>query len=116
MSEETPANEMFDTLADESARAILTATADERQPATTLAQTIDAANSTVYDRIDRLLEVGFVEERTHVGDDGDHHSTYRATSDRSNVRSTPDGLEVETGTVGRDTTADRLDDLRRELR
>ena len=116
MSEETSANEMFDILADEYARAILTATADERQSATMLVETINAANSTVYDRIDRLLELGLLEKRTHIADDGNHYSTYQATLDRLNVRLTPDGLEVETKTVDRDTSADRLNTLWRELR
>lgn len=116
MSEDTLTIEVFEILADEYARAILTATANERQTAPMLAETINAANSTVYDRINRLLAMGFLEERTHIADDGNHYSTYQATLDRLNIRLTPAGLEVETETVDRDTSADRLSDLWRELR
>jgi len=96
VSEEPPPPEVFELLADEHARAILTATTGERISAPMLADTIDAARSTVYDRTDRLLAAGLLDERTRLDEDGNHHAAYGTRMERISVRLTSDGFDVET--------------------
>lgn len=116
MSEEPPPSEVFELLADEYVRAILTATTEDRHSAPMLADTLDAAPSTVYDRLDRLLDAGFLDERTELDEGGNHYATYRARLDRLDVRVTADGFAVETELADRDAAADQLTDLWGELR
>lgn len=114
MSENAPPHEVFDLLADEYARAILTATTDQRKSAQMLADTLDIAPSTVYDRTDRLCAVGLLEEQTAIDDDGNHYATYRAQLDQVTISLTSDGFAVEAET-DRDAAADQLTSLWREL-
>jgi len=107
---------VFEVLADEYARAILIATAEERMSAPMLADHIDAANSTVYDRIDRLLDAGLLAETTRVDEDGNHYGAYRARLEGVAVRLTEEGFDVETRVTDRDAAADRLVDLWEGLR
>lgn len=114
MSEESSPHEVFDLLADEYARAILTATSDQKKSATMLANTLEIAPSTVYDRTDRLCEADLLARRTEVDEDGNHYATYRARLERVDVRLTSDGFVVEAET-NRDTAADQLTTLWGEL-
>ncbi|WP_435348317.1 helix-turn-helix domain-containing protein [Haloarchaeobius sp. HRN-SO-5] len=116
MREELPPSELFELLADEYARAILIATADRRMSAPMLADHIDAANSTVYDRIDRLLDAGLLDGRDRISDDGDHYTAYSARLEGMAARLTADGFTVETEVIDRDAQADRLTDLWEGLR
>lgn len=115
MSEEPPPEDLFALLADEYARAILTATTAEHHSAPMLADTIDAAPSTVYDRLDRLHDAGLIDERTELDEDGNHYATYRARLERLDVRLDEDGFAIETELVGRDAAADRFTELWGEL-
>lgn len=111
VSEEPPPREVFELLADEYVRAILTATIENRQSAPMLADTLDAAPSIVYDRLDRLTEAGFLNERTELDENGNHYATYRARLDQLNVQVNATGFAVETELAGRDAAADQLTDL-----
>lgn len=115
MSEESPPEELLELLADEYVRAILTATTEDRRSAPMLADTIDAAHSTVYDRLDRLLEANLVDERTELDERGNHYATYRARLERLDVRLTADGFTIVTEFTDRDAAADQLTDLWGEL-
>ncbi len=114
--EEPPPHEVFELLADEYVRAILTATTQERHSAPMLADSLDAAHSTVYDRLDRLLEADLLDKRTELDENGNHYATYRARLDRLDVRLTADGFTIETALTDRDTAADQLTELWRDLR
>lgn len=116
VSEEPPPDELLELLADEYVRAILTATTADRHSASMLADTIDAANSTVYDRLDRLLEAGLLDERTALDENGNHYATYRARLERLDLRLTDEGFVVETNVIDRDAAADQLTDLWGDLR
>lgn len=80
-----------------------------------LADALDAAPSTVYDRIDRLHEAGFLESHQEIDETGNHYATYSATLERIEVRLTRDGFAVTSTTADRDVAADRLSDLWGEL-
>ena len=106
---------MFELLADEYARAILTATSDEAKSATMLAQHLDAAQSTVYSRINHLQELGLLTEATQVTRDGNHYAMYRANLERLDVELTADGFNLRVEPKDRDAAADRLRELWRGL-
>lgn len=102
-------------LDDEYARAVLFITYEEAWAADDLAKRLDAAPSTIYDRLSRLTEHDLVVERQQIDLDGHHHKTYRARLDRVIVDLTADGFEV---TIDRTPTdpADRLTDAFDQLR
>lgn len=102
-------------LDDEYARAVLFITYDQAWAADDLAERLDAAPSTVYDRLSRLSEHDLVVEQQQINLDGHHHKTYRARLDRVVVNLTADGFKV---TIDRKPTdpADRLTDAFDQLR
>jgi len=107
--------EIVSLLDDEYARALLVVTYDDARAADDLAERLDAAPSTVYERLSRLTEHDLVVERQRIDPDGHHHKTYRARLDRVVVEFAADGVEV---TVDREPTdpADRLADAFDDLR
>lgn len=60
MSDGLPPGDVLALLGDECARRILVATRNEPMTASNLAEAIDAAPSTVYERIDDLERAGFL--------------------------------------------------------
>lgn len=107
--------EIVSLLDDEYARALLVVTYDDARAADDLAERLDVAPSTVYDRLSRLTEHDLVVERQRIDPDGHHHKAYRARLDRVVVEFAADGVEV---TVDREPTdpADRLADAFDALR
>lgn len=103
-------------LADPYAREILIATHNRPMTASTLADELDAAPSTVYDRIDDLVEAEFLSETTRIDGRGNHYAEYRTRLDRLNVRITADGLELAPRYRDRDEAAERLHALWSDLR
>ena len=116
MSDVPPTGDALALLGDEYARAVLTATAEEPMTATSIAADIEAAESTVYDRIDDLRDAGFLAETTRRDDDGNHYAEYSARLERLAVRVTGDGFELDAGYADRDETAERLRALWRDVR
>ena len=102
-------------LDDEYARAALVLTYREELAAADLVERLDAAPSTVYDRLSRLVDQDLVTERQRLDPDGHHHKSYRARLDRVVAELTAEGIELS---IEREPTdpADRLtaafDDLR----
>lgn len=115
MSDAPPPDDVLALLGDEYVRAVLTATRDEPMTATSIAAEIDAAESTVYDRIDDLRDAGFVAETTRTDGDGNHYAEYRARLERLAVRVTGDGFELDADYADRDETAERLRALWRDV-
>lgn len=107
--------EVVSLLDDEYARAVLLVTYEQPRAADELVERLDAAPSTVYERLSRLTEHDLLVERQRLDPDGHHHKTYRARLDHVVVDLTPDGFEV---TVDRRPTdpADRLTEAFDELR
>lgn len=107
--------EVVSLLDDEYARAVLLVTYEQARAADELVERLDAAPSTIYDRLSRLAEHDLVVERQRIDPGGHHHKTYRARLDHVVVDLTPEGFEV---TVDRKPTdpADRLTDAFDELR
>ncbi|WP_459191178.1 helix-turn-helix domain-containing protein [Halosimplex sp. J119] len=116
MSDAPPPEETLALLGDEYARAILIATRNEPMTADALAEALDAAPSTVYDRIDDLTEAGFLSEGTRTDDLGNHYAQFCARLDRLAVALTDDGFEITVDHRDRDETAARLHALWSDLR
>lgn len=102
-------------LDDEYARAALVLTYREELSADDLAERIDAAPSTVYDRLSRLTDHDLVAERQQIDPDGHHHKTYRARLDQVVAELTAEGFELR---IDREPTdpADRLTAAFEDLR
>ncbi|MFC6736653.1 helix-turn-helix domain-containing protein [Halolamina salina] len=102
-------------LDDEYARATLVLTYREELAADDIAERLDAAPSTVYDRLSRLTDHDLVTEQQQLDLDGHHYKTYRARLDCVVAELTADGFEVRIDREPSDP-ADRLtaafDDLR----
>jgi DNA-binding transcriptional ArsR family regulator len=102
-------------LDDEYARATLVLTYREELAADDIAECLDAAPSTVYDRLSRLTDHDLVTEQQQLDLGGHHYKTYRARLDCVVTELTADGFEVRIDREPSDP-ADRLtaafDDLR----
>lgn len=102
-------------LGDEYARGALVLTHREELAADEIATRLDAAPSTVYDRLARLTDHDLVTERQQLDPDGHHRKTYRARLDRVVTELTDEGFELR---IDREPTdpADRLTAAFEELR
>ncbi|WP_313692074.1 ArsR family transcriptional regulator [Halorarum halobium] len=103
-------------LEDPYARSILVGTADVSRSAEELIADTDASRTTVYRRLQRLVELDLVAERQELDPDGHHFKTYRARLDRVTIDLDGDGFEI---TVTRrpveDDAVDRLNRLHERL-
>lgn len=81
-------------LADDCARTILEATAQEPQSAAALADQCEASKTTVYRRLDELEEYDLLEVRQRPDDEGHHYKVYAASLDRAVITLTQDGIEL----------------------
>ncbi|WP_435128025.1 ArsR/SmtB family transcription factor [Halobaculum sp. D14] len=86
---------VLDALGNEHTRAVLAAAGDGPVDADDIAETCDASLPTVYRRLDDLCDLGLVDERRRVDDDGTHYQTYEATVDHLRV-------DVADGALGLD--------------
>jgi predicted transcriptional regulator len=111
-------SEEFETvvglLDDEYARHILTATSKEPMTVPELSERSEAAESTLYRRVEQLTEAELVTEQTRVRSDGHHDTVYAATLTDCHVTLRDGQFEVELERTDRDA-ADRLHRLWREF-
>lgn len=106
---EVPDDELLETLVDSTARTILAALGSAKT-AREVCEEKDLPSSTVYRKLDRLVEAGLVEESTRVSLDGKHASEYERRFEDVMLHVTEDeGFEVVI--VDNDDPADRLANL-----
>lgn len=77
--------DLLGLLGDEYVQEILAATSRESLSARELSEELDADVSTIYRRVDDMLEHDFLVERTRIVEDGSHHSIYEANVDHVDV-------------------------------
>lgn len=82
MNEAPDPDELLELLGDEHVRTILRATSAEPRSARELSELCDVARSTVYRRVDEMLDNDLVVEHTRIVTDGSHHSVYEHKVDR----------------------------------
>jgi len=116
VSDALPADEILALLGDEYARAILIATRETPMTASALADELDAAPSTVYDRIDDLAAAGFLMEVTRSDEQGNQYAEYQTRLERLDVEVTDEGFELVASYRDHDEPAARLHALWSDLR
>jgi DNA-binding HxlR family transcriptional regulator len=75
--ERTATEDVFSTLGDELSRHVLTQATTEVVTASTLAESFDVAPATVYRRLNRLADLGFIREVTDVREGPSSETGYR---------------------------------------
>lgn len=78
-------------LVDEHAQEILSATSRNSLSAEELESTCGLSMSTIYRKIDRLLELGLLNEQFRVSTEGRHRREFQANIDRVELTYTPEG-------------------------
>lgn len=107
--------EVVSLLDDEYARMVLVLTYEEALAADALVDRLDAAPSTIYDRLSRLADHDLVTEQQQIDLNGYHRKTYQARLDQVTVSLSGEGFEIR---IDREPTdpADRLTDAFDDLR
>jgi len=102
-------------LDDDYARGVIVETYDEARTAEELADALDAAPSTVYERLSELTDRSLLAEQQQLDPDGHHRKAYRARVDRVIVDVSGEGVDVRTEPTDADP-ADTLTDAFERLR
>lgn len=76
---------VVELLGDECAREVLAAVADEATSGRAIAEATSLSRPTVYRRLDRLEDAGFLEVTMEVRRDGNHRRQFRSTLDSATV-------------------------------
>lgn len=93
-------------LGDDAVRGILTATDERPMSAQMLDQHCEASLTTIYRRIEALLEHQLLQSHTKVSADGNHYSLYEANVERLDVTLEDGDFDVEL--TRRDDAPDRF--------
>jgi len=107
--------EFFALLDDAYARSILVETRENPRSAEALSEAIDASESTVYRRIERLRERDLLEGEQRLDPDGHHYEVYHARLERATIELTGDGFVVAIDRTEATDPADRFTELYEEL-
>ncbi|WP_311171836.1 ArsR/SmtB family transcription factor [Halobellus ordinarius] len=82
MSEDDRADELLELLGEKRVRQIMAATSRESLSAKELSEECDVALSTIYRRVEEMVDSDLLVEGTEIEADGSHHSVYEANVDR----------------------------------
>lgn len=102
-----PERDVLGVLSDDTAKDILTVTDQRAMSAQALEARCDASLTTVYRRIDELLECRLLRERMELQPDGNHYKTFESNLEHLSVTIDDGDLEVD---------VDRCDDAPDRLR
>lgn len=105
---------IFEALADETMAAILARTTERERSAEELADAVDASPSTVYRRIETLVDEGLLIERLQLDRDGNHYHVYRAAIERVEARLEDGTIEIHV--ERREDSVDRFVRLWEDIR
>ena len=94
MDEDPDPEALFELLGDEYVRTIVTAASEGPMSVKELSEECDSALSTVYRRLDDLVEAGLVGERTKLSPDGSHHHVYETRLTQFTVRVAEGAFEL----------------------
>ncbi|TYT63092.1 winged helix-turn-helix domain-containing protein [Natrialba swarupiae] len=94
MEDETPIEEILNTIGDKHARTVLASISRESGSAKELAKRLELSQPTIYRRLDVLQEHDLVKERTLVADDGNHYKEYRCNFDSTVISLEDDEYDV----------------------
>lgn len=105
---------IFEALADETTAAILAHATEVERSAEELAEIVEASPSTVYRRIETLVEDGLLTEQLQLDRQGDHYHVYRTAINRVEAR-LEDG-SIKTHVEQREDGVDRFVRLWEDIR
>lgn len=105
---------MLSLLGDEYVQDILVATSEEAKSARQLSDELDAAQSTIYDRTETMVDHGLLVERTRIVEDGSHHSVYEVNVDHLDIDIEDGKLLVRVQT--RESAAERFTSIWSDIR
>ncbi|MFB6071626.1 MAG: transcriptional regulator [Halobacterium sp.] len=108
------ANDLLELLGDEYVQGILAATSQEALAAKELGEALGADVSTVYRRVDDMLDHDLLVEETRIVEDGSHHSVYRANVDHVDV-DIEDG-DIVVGLQVRESASERFTRIWNDIR
>lgn len=106
---ESAENQLLSLLGDETVQRILTATDERSMSAQMLEARCDASLTTIYRRIEELLEHELLQVRTEVQSDGNHYKAYEARLKHLGVNLRDGALDVEV--ERRNDAPDRFRDI-----
>lgn len=91
-----PGDALLDALGDDPSRSILVATSCRPLTAKELTERCVVSPTTVYRRINALVDRGLLEKRVSLDGGGSQTTVYEPTFARADLRLTPEGVRVET--------------------
>ncbi len=94
MDEETPIEEILDTIGDDKARTVLAEISHEPCSAKDLTERLELSQPTIYRRLDTLKQHDLIKERTLVADDGNHYNEYRCNFNSTVISLEDDEYDV----------------------
>lgn len=86
---------ILEALADETSAKILLYTTEQERSADELAELVEASPSTVYRRLDALVEQALLTEGLQLDHRGNHRNVYRAAIKRIEVELSDETLEMD---------------------
>ena len=114
MSTDDRSDELLTLLGEARVRQILAATSREALSAKELREECDVALSTIYRRVEDMVDQGVLVERTRIESDGSHHSVYEAKIDHLDVDI--DGGSIEVDVHVREDAAQRFSRIWNDIR
>ncbi|QRV17342.1 winged helix-turn-helix domain-containing protein [Haloterrigena salifodinae] len=111
MTDESDSDEILALLDDSYAQEILRRTRNTPMSAKDLSEACDISISTVYRRVERLIDCGLLAERRIPQSDGNHYSMYETRLDELTVTLTDDGFEVTVSERATGNLADRFTEM-----
>lgn len=99
---------LLSALTDDRCRAILSALTGERRTASELLDTLEIPCSTLYRKIETLVDGGLLEKQTRVRLDGNNETEYTCRVDELSLEvAFGDGVQIDVAEHGQDTSAER---------
>lgn len=95
---------------------ILNAIAGETLSARAISREAEVPSTTLYRRLDDLVDVGLVERSMELDPDGGHYTTYRASVRSVEVARDPSGYEVDIEPAASDERSSDVEPPLRESR
>ncbi len=92
VSTDDHADDLLELLGQQRVRQILAATSRDPKSAKELGEECDVALSTIYRRVEEMIESDLLVERTRIESDGSHHSVYEANVDHLDI-------DIDDGTI-----------------
>lgn len=105
---------LFKALADDTMATILAHTTEHERSADELAELVEASPSTVYRRIETLVDEGLLIERLQLDRQGNHYHVYRAAIKRVEARL--ENGSIKTHVERREDSVDRFVRLWEDIR